>query len=89
MDKIGDCANVVVMSMGENHSQDIFLFSSEIINVRDDVINARQILAWHSETHINNQNLPFPFKERHIAADFSEPAERDNAEIVCYLFLLV
>src|SRR4030065_1229891 len=72
---------MVIMSVGDKHATDIFFFTVEIRDVRDQIINARHILVRKLESHIQNNYILAIFKDGHVAADLSQPAKRDDAQI--------
>ncbi len=80
---------MVIVTMSDNHTSNIFFFAFETFNIWDDVVDARHVFFWPLETHIDNDNVIFILKDRHIAADFFITSERYDCQFARFGFYSV
>src|SRR3989344_5293445 len=77
---VGDGADMIVVGVGDNDPADVFFPGDEILHVRDDVVDPGHILLRKLEPQINDDDVVPVFDGGHVAANFFEAADRDDAE---------
>ena len=78
VDQIGHGADMVIMAVRENNTNDIFDFVFQVFGVRDNVVDTGHILAGHAKSHIQYQYRIIVFEQGHIAANLPQPSQRNN-----------
>ena len=76
-----DAADVVKVSVGNEHCFDRRRALFKVGGVGDNVINARCLLIRELHTNVHNHNLAAVLNGGHILADLLNPAERDDADV--------
>ena len=75
-------ADVVEVSVREDHAADTLLFALEVVHVRDDIVHARHILFRPLHAHIDDDDVVTVFEDGHVPSDLFLTTERDDAEMV-------
>ena len=70
--------------MGDKHATDLFTTLFQIAGVRQNVVDARCIVFAELEAAVDNQNIVAIFDGGHVAADFFNTTQRDNADIASF-----
>ena len=66
--------------MREDYTTNIFFFSLEIIDIRNDIIDTWHIFFWKLKSHIDNHDIIPIFKDGHIATYFFLSTKRNDTE---------
>ena len=79
-------AEMILVRVGEHDAENIFAYLDEIADVRQDQVDARQVIAGKRHAEIDDDPLPPAFVpeavEREIHTDLAHPAERRKNEFV-------
>src|SRR3989344_3251759 len=75
-------ADMVVVRVSDDYADNVFFFAPQVADIGDDVINARHIFFRELQTYIDDKNVVAVFQDAHIAADFFQAAQRENAQAV-------
>ena len=77
---------MVLVRVREHDAENVFALLDQIADVRQDQIDARQVVAGEGHAEIDDDPLPAAFVaeavEREIHADLADPAERRKDEFV-------
>ena len=77
---------MILVRVGEHDAENVFAYLDEIADIRQDQIDARQVVAGKCHAEIDDDPLPAAFVpeavEREIHADLAHPAERRKNEFV-------
>ena len=68
---------MVFVGMGENHACNFRLSLFEVRHVGDHIIDPQHVVFRKHQTGIDNKQRVAVFKNHHIEADFSQPAQGD------------
>jgi len=71
---------VVFVSVGENHCNDVIETVTNGFKVGQNQVDAWLSLLGEQHTAVNNQQLAIEFEDGHVATDFADSPERNNAE---------
>jgi hypothetical protein len=77
---VGQRADVVVVAVRQNDRLDILFFLFEILDVRNDVVDARRFVFGELQTDVDDDDFIFIFEEHAVAANFFKAAERHEAK---------
>ncbi len=80
-DEIGDGAYMVKMSVRYKNSFYLVAAFLQIFTVREYVINPRCVFFFERKTGINDNNVFSDFNKGHIAANFLDPAQMNDADV--------
>ena len=72
--------DVVLMTMSQNNRLDGFLIFNEPADIRDDDIYAEHVFVGEFQATVHNQNLIEDLVRIHILTDFTDSAERNDAQ---------
>ncbi len=75
---IGQCADMVLMSMCNNKSLNLMHMGFKIRYIWDDQVNAQHIVRRERETAVNNDNAFFRLDRRNVHANLIQTTQRDN-----------
>ena len=81
-----DATDVVVMAVRNYDAFNPFGFVAQIGNIRDNIINAGHVLFRKLQAHINNNYFFFVFDYGHVAADFFQSAQNNDAQFAVRAF---
>ena len=73
-------ADVIQMSVREDHPADIFFLPLEIAYVGNNVVDPRHVLLGPLETHVDDHNILAVLERGHVASDLLVSAKDRNAE---------
>ena len=80
IDNVGERADVVVMTVGNDDALNPIYFVLQIINVGKIVVDSGLVTFRKAKAGVNDQNFILILKHVHIAADFAKSAKRNNAQ---------
>lgn len=76
--EVGDAADVVVVTVGDNDAADPLFFAAQVPRVRNDVINAGHVVFGKLQTQVNDENVLTVLDQVAVpTAGFLIPAQGD------------
>ena len=75
---IGNAADVVLMTVGQEHAADFFLILDKVRHVRNDKVNAVHVVFGKAETAVDDDDILAVFQNGHVLADFVESTEGND-----------
>ena len=78
--QIGNRSDVVFVSVGEHNGQHIVHPMFNRLKIREDEVDAWLCFFRKQHAGVDNQQLAVELKDRHVAADFANSPEGNNAE---------
>ena len=82
IDNVGDTADVVEVTVGYEEPAYFVATLFQICRVGQDVINARRVSFGERESAVENENIIAEFDRSHVASDFFDAAQGNNAHCV-------
>ena len=74
------CTDVILMPVGKQDRPELFPILFQVFHIRDDIIDPQHVVFREHEAAVNHDHIVAVFHYRHVLADFSDPAERDDAD---------
>src|SRR5699024_6904811 len=78
--EVGNSADMVLVSVGQDHSRDIVQPVLDVGEIGQDQVDARLGLLREEDTAVDDEQLPVDLEDGHVPADLPQPAKRDNAK---------
>ena len=75
---IGNAADVVLMTVGQEHAADFFLILDKVRHVRNDKVNAVHVVFGKAETAVDDDDILAVFENGHVLADLIESPEGND-----------
>ena len=75
---VGNAADMVFMSMRQEHTAYLILVFDKIRHISNDQIDTVHFIVRKAETAVNNDDVLTIFQHGHIFADLIQTAERDD-----------
>ena len=72
---MGNAANMVHMPVGNDYAFNLVGFIFQIINIGNDIIDARHIFLGKLQAHVDQDYLLVEFDQGHITADLFQSAQ--------------
>ena len=69
--QIGQCSNVVLVTMGNHYAPDAFPVLHQVANVRNYQVNAQHVFLGKHKPGINDDDVVFILHNHHVLADFT------------------
>ena len=79
LQQIRHAADMILVAVGEHQSLDLVETVLDVVEVRQDQINARLLLFGEKHTAVDEQQVAVVFDHVHVAADFTKTAKRHDA----------
>ena len=77
-EEIRNRTDVVLVTMGNDHTADFFFILFQIGKIRNNQVNTQHIRIRESHTAVYDQDIPSVFINRQVLADLIQAAERNN-----------
>ena len=81
---VRDCADVVLVTMGDKQTLDAALILNQIADIGDNTVDTVHVIAGESDAAVHDQNITAVFVDGHVFADFVQTAQRDNFQFFCH-----
>ena len=78
--QVGNGADVVFVAVGEDEADDVIEAVVEVGEIGEDEVDAGLVLFGEEHTAVDDEEFAVVFEDGHVAADFAESAERDDAD---------
>ena len=88
LEHIRDRANVVLVSVRDDHAADAVFVGLQVADVRDDHVNAVEVLIRKAHAAVDKEHILAILVNGEVLADLTEPAERDDFQFGCHSYLL-
>ena len=75
-----DSTDVVLVAVGDDQSVHAVPLALQVAEVRQDQVHARLTGAREQHTTVDDQQAAFVLKDRHVAADLGDTAQRDDTQ---------
>ena len=72
--QVGQCANVVLVTVGDEDGLHFIAVFPDVFVVGNDGVNAQHIVLREHNPGVDNENFVFVFNDGHILANFAETA---------------
>ncbi len=81
-EQVGHRADVVLVGVREDQRLDVVEPVFQVAEVRQDQVDARLVRLGEQDAAVDDEQPPEVLEDRHVPADLTEPAERDDAQAV-------
>ena len=80
--QVGDCADMVFVTMGQQQTDDIFLTLLKQIDVRQHQVDTEHIGFGEHQATVDEQDFASVLEAQHVHADLAQATERQQVEVV-------
>ena len=80
LEQIRHCADMVFVSVGDDHAADLFAAALEVREIRQHHVDAVHLIVRKTHAAVDDDHLIAVLERGHVFADLVEPAERDDLE---------
>ena len=77
---IRQCTDVILMAVRDDNAAHLVLVPAQIRDIRNDQIDAQQIIVRKRHAAVNDKNVLSVLHDRHVLADLIESAQRYNLQ---------
>ena len=78
--QVGNRPDVVLVTVGQHDGDHVIKAISDWLKVRQDQVNAGLSFLGEKDPAVHDEQLAIDVEDGHVATDFTNPAERDDAE---------
>lgn len=79
--KVRERADVVLVTVREEHRTQLLLVVSQVAEVRDDEVDSEHLFFREHQSGIDDDDVVAVFDQHHVAADFAQATKRDYTKI--------
>ena len=77
---VGQCADVVLVAVGEEDSAEARGALGEVLEIGDDRVDPRHLGGRKENAGVEQEEVLLPLQHERVEAELTEPAERDEAD---------
>ena len=78
LQNIGQCADMVLVPVGQNNSSDFVCVFGKIGNIGNDKVDSKHIILRKRQTAVDDDNVIAIFEYSHVLPDFLQSAKSDD-----------